>query len=609
MRYFIIILIVLLGLSGYTQKIENVKIQQNNGELLLKYDLYGQTDIAYQINVLYSVDKQNWKKAEKLHGEHGDSIFPGRNKQIVLWLDLLEGLNTKMYFKLIAVYPKVIPQKKGTLTDVIGNNYNWVRFGQTQWMSENLKSTNDPSVCGSVYNYTAASNACPDNWRLPTDDDWMNLETHFGMSTAKANEFGLREVKNLKLFNDSGFVLTECKYPQTFYQNQVVAAFWTASVNKLLYMGYSDKYITRIIRLNENKISKEMRPKTEQLSVRCVKSAVYNDTVSSVSETNLNLTNKNSTFKDIYTGEKFESVNIVNTIWIKKDIVGTFGYNETNDKCPAGWRLPVEQEWKDLFDYYKPSIKLENESQALGERVGSGGIWGFNMSASDYWMGSRYYIYQTFWINRDNKEDSKKLMSYPTNKSNLAGWVTKQTNEKAKMRCVLDNKEYNEYVGTIKTGNIIDNRDKKEYKTVLIDNQVWMAENLYFASGENSKCRDDLKVNCEAFGYLYNTQVTDNVCPDGWEIPTSADWKAVLAKSANNVPLLYPFGKIGFDLLFGNEIIKDDSGKAANNIYTTKLLFIDNGTAGYVFFDSKGKVEIEEKAKKKDMMYIRCIKK
>jgi uncharacterized protein (TIGR02145 family) len=289
MRYFIIMTIILLSFTGYSQKFENVKIQQNNGELLIQYDLFGQLDVAYQIGILYSADKQNWKKMEKLQGEYGDSIFPGRNKQIVLWLDLLEGLYSKMYFKLIAVYPKIDPQKKGTITDAIGNTYNWVRFGETQWMTQNLKSTNDPSACGTIYNYTAAANACPDKWSLPTDEDWMNLEMHFGMQANKASEFGIRDVKNLKSFSDSGFVLTECKYKATFYQNQVVAAFWSSSVNKLLYMGYSEKYIARIIRLNENKITKEMREKTDELSVRCVKSAVFNDTISSIAEVNLNL--------------------------------------------------------------------------------------------------------------------------------------------------------------------------------------------------------------------------------------------------------------------------------------------------------------------------------
>ncbi|OFX89144.1 MAG: hypothetical protein A2W99_01890 [Bacteroidetes bacterium GWF2_33_16] len=601
--------VFLLSISAYSQKLENVKIQQNKGELLVQYDLYGQTEVAYQIGILYSADNKTWKKAEKLHGDYGDSIMPGRNKQIVLWLDLFEGLNTKMYFKLIAVYPKVIPQKKGTLTDAIGNNYNWVRFGETQWMSENLKSTNDPSVCGTIYNYTAASNTCPDNWRLPTDEDWMNLEKHFGMSANKANEFGLRDVKSFKSFNDSGFVLNECKYRVSFYQNQVAAAFWSSSVNKLLYMGYSDKYITRIFRLNENKLSKEMREKTEELSVRCVKSAVFNDTISVESAITLNLSNTTGIVKDIYTGENFEWVKISNSIWFKKDIIGTFSYNETVDKCPAGWRLPNEKEWQDLFAYYKPSIKLENESQALSERVSSNGIWGFNMSQTDYWMGSRYYTYQTFWINRDNKEDSKKLMSYPTNKSNLAGWTNKQTNEKAKMRCVLDNEDYNEYSGVIETGKIIDSRDKKEYKTVSIDGKLWMAENLYFASGENSKCRDELKMNCEKFGYLYNITVTDNVCPDGWKIPSSADWEDITGKSANNLKVLYPFGKIGFDLLFGGEVIKDPSGKAINNVYTTKFLYKDGENAGYIFFDSNNKTEQVSKAKKKDLVYIRCIKK
>lgn len=608
MKYFLLIAFSVLYINIFAQTINNVTIKQNQGELNLQYDLYAKPDIAFTVSVLYSADKVKWDKIEKIHGEVGDSIFPGKDKQIVIWIDHLENVKPNLFFKISAVYPTFDPLKKGTVRDATGNIYNWIRYDNTRWMTQNLKSTKDAPECGTIYNYTAAINACPDEWQLPSDEDWLQLEKYFGISPAKASEFGLRDIKNLKTFNDSGFVLNECKYLKTFYPNQVAVAFWTSSVNKLLYLGYSEKYIARIIRLNENKISRELREKTDELSVRCIKSALYNETTESVLETKINLENTTGTFKDVYTGEKFEYIYAGNSVWLKKDIVGTFQFSEINDKCPVGWRLPVEQEWKDLFNYYKPLIQLANESNIISERMSTQGLWSFNMSASDYWMGSKYYIYNTYWINRENKEDSKKLMTYPTNKSNSTGWVNKQTNEKAKLRCVLDNKEYASYSESVETGKFTDTRDNTEYSWVNIDNKIWMSENLSYNMGENSSCRDAIKLNCEAFGYLYSLAVAQNACPDGWQIPTSDDWKKILAKTVNNMPALYPFGKTGLNILLGGEIIIDDSGKKPVPVYTSKYIYSDAGNIGFFYLDSNGKVEQVEKAKKKDLIYIRCVK-
>ena len=85
MKYIILLGFAFITLTVNAQKFDGVKIQQKDGELLLQYDLYGSTDIAFNVGVLYSTDKQIWKKVEKLYGDQGDSIFTGRNKQIVLW--------------------------------------------------------------------------------------------------------------------------------------------------------------------------------------------------------------------------------------------------------------------------------------------------------------------------------------------------------------------------------------------------------------------------------------------------------------------------------------------------------------------------------------------
>jgi len=83
------------------------------------------------------------------------------------------------------------------------------------------------------------------------------------------------------------------------------------------------------------------------------------------------------------------------------------------------------------------------------------------------------------------------------------------------------------------SGILTDTRDRQRYKWVQIGNTKWMTKNLNYNSPK-SVCYDNKDYNCKIYGRLYNWEEANNMCPKGWRLANSQDWKEVILYLNNN---------------------------------------------------------------------------
>jgi uncharacterized protein (TIGR02145 family) len=99
-----------------------------------------------------------------------------------------------------------------------------------------------------------------------------------------------------------------------------------------------------------------------------------------------------------------------------------------------------------------------------------------------------------------------------------------------------------------------DPRDNKIYPTVKIGNQTWLASNLAYKP-ENGKYWAYAKEqsNVDKYGYLYNWEISKEVCPVGWHLPSKDEFETLVQTIGGDGNTIYnkliPSGSSGFAAL------------------------------------------------------------
>lgn len=189
-----------------------------------------------------------------------------------------------------------------------GKQYEYVKIGNQTWMAENMaylpkvcpptedcgywvygfyrdnvgmaKANNNYKTFGVLYNYEAASKACPPGWHLPTDEEWKILEFAHGMKKKDLDKSGERG--NIGIYLRSKR-LWEFNYNQANKMGlkALPAGFLVYTSNDFIDLGRATTFWAgensegqlwcRCIKYNTKKIERNYPPRPNGLSVRCIK--------------------------------------------------------------------------------------------------------------------------------------------------------------------------------------------------------------------------------------------------------------------------------------------------------------------------------------------------
>lgn len=452
-----------------------------------------------------------------------------------------------------------------------GQIYRTVKIGNQTWMAENLNYKRENSFCyrgdenyctryGRLYEWNSAVKACPAGWHLPSIEEWETLFIAVGSrsiaGTALKSKTGWRD--HFAGTDDYGFTALPAgigyKEGRGYRGTRGgEKTYWWTTSSCQYYSGCK-----QAVSLEKDDID-WTHGSESGYSVRCLKNAVVEK------PKNVQVT-PSALLKDARDGRTYKTVKIGSQTWMaenlnykteksvcKKDDCEKYGrvytwnaaidcevkwVDEDGDGwgyntrcaplppvrgiCPTGWHLPSVKDWNELVH---TAGGIEGAKEALlsqmdksNEKNNLMSFWSSTDFEGDnhaYFVGNDGYISEGYRSSptpvRCLKDDSSSLIA--TNRMDslsIQKLQNKEKQNKTKPR-------------SVNYGVLTDSRDGKNYKTVTIGAQTWMAENLNYKI-EKSICRSDSISDCASIGRLYSWNLAKEACPSGWRLPAREDW-------------------------------------------------------------------------------------
>jgi len=135
---------------------------------------------------------------------------------------------------------------------------------------------------GRLYNWEAAKKACPIGWRLPSHDQWKQMEMALGMSQSEADDDGWRgtdvgdKVKSTTGWNNNGNGTNSsslnalpggARNSSGSFLGLGVGYWWSSSEHSGMYMYAWG----RVLEYGSDQVHRYGYDKTYGFSVRCLK--------------------------------------------------------------------------------------------------------------------------------------------------------------------------------------------------------------------------------------------------------------------------------------------------------------------------------------------------
>ncbi|WP_297698958.1 fibrobacter succinogenes major paralogous domain-containing protein [uncultured Fibrobacter sp.] len=227
-----------------------------------------------------------------------------------------------------------------------------------------------------------------------------------------------------------------------------------------------------------------------------------------------------------------------------KDDTTSFRYNKKFYECRKQLYGGISRKWVPI-----ESEKYNDTQDSLVEcQKGKNGRYGYGAILKGYLKSTNKYVCDadTFrLVTPTELEWNRGCVSY------IHGTSVMFDGQYSYYKCTEDGWKFD----VEKNSGTIKDDAGTEYRTIMIENQVWMAENLNYEVEGQSYCYNDSLDSCAKYGRLYTwaaavgkteeecgygkdcelTEPVRGVCPEGWHLPSGSEWKT-LDSAVGSIP-------------------------------------------------------------------------